>query len=456
MTIISIIKLFLYFTIKIIFTQTYVLDNCVYIWYNIFMEKVILHADLNNFYASVECVDHPEYKNLPLAVCGNPENRHGIILAKNNLAKALGVKTGEAIWEAQLKCRNLILISPHFDKYSFYSKLVRNIYYNYTDKIETFGLDECWLDVTGSKMLFGSEKEIADKIRRDVFEKSGLTISVGVSFSKIFAKLGSDMKKPDATTIISKENYKQKVWPLPVSELLFIGKQTNTKLKSLNILTIGDLANCDKKVLKAHFGIVGEKMYDDANGVDNSEILRFDEKTPVKSVGNGTTTKRDMVTNEDVRTVIFYLAETVASRLRGYGFMANGVSVSIRSNDLSSFVRQKKLPRPTVSSDVISKACYQCFLDNYDLSKDLPIRTLTISTYDLISLDSALQESIFFAENIDSEKKLGASLDKIREKFGQESVTKAAFIDNSLVGITHTQDDDTLPFQRGNREKFNS
>lgn len=419
------------------------------------MDKVILHSDLNNFYASVESVNHPEYKDIPIAVCGNPKNRHGIVLAKNNLAKKYGVKTGEPIWESLLKCRNLVIVPPHFDQYSYYSKLIRDIYYEFTDRIETFGLDECWLDVTGSQKLFGNGQSIANKIRETVKERTGLTVSIGVSFSKVFAKLGSDMKKPDATTIISRDNYKNLVWPLPVSEMLFIGKNTTEKLKSLNIFTIGDLANYNPTLLKKKFGVIGIKMHNDANGIEEGEILKFNQTTPIKSVGNGMTTKRDIQSNEDARTVIYYLSETVATRLREYGYMANGIGVTFRSNDLNSFTRQKILHHPTISADEISKACYQCFIENYDFNKNLPIRTLTISTFDLISLNDSLQSNIF-NDTIKEQKKFGNSLDSIRKKFGDSAVTKAAFIDNTLLGTTEKEDDDILPFQRGNREKHSN
>lgn len=419
------------------------------------MDKVILHADLNNFYASVECIDLPDLLSVPLAVCGDPENRHGIVLAKNQLAKKLGVKTGETIREAQKKCGGrLVTVHPHFDKYVFYSKKVREIYYSFTDQIETFGLDECWLDVTGSQKLFGNGKEIADKIRERVKEELNLTVSVGVSFSKVFAKLGSDMKKPDATTVISRENYKELVWPLPAEEMLFIGRKTVEKLHLLNIFTIGDLANANTDVLKRKFGIVGVKMQKDAQGVEEGVVLKFDEKTPVKSVGNGITTRRDMKSDDDVKTVIAYLADTVGTRLRSYGLMANGVAVAVRGNDLKSFVRQRALPYPTNSSDYIAKECFSLFKENYDFSKDIPIRTLTISTYHLMSENGSFQTSLLYDNKVDEGKNLGSAVDKIRAKFGDGAISKAAFLNcYDLLGEVTKEDDDMLPFQRGNREK---
>ena len=415
------------------------------------MERVILHSDLNNFYASVEGLDNEEYRVNPMAVSGNPEMRHGIILAKNNMAKALGVKTGDTIWQAEMKCRNIMLCRPHFEKYSHYSKVVREIYYTFTDKIETFGLDECWLDVTGSQKLFGDGESIANLIREKVKRETGLTVSIGVSYTKVFAKLGSDMKKPDAVTIITKENFKEKVWTVPVEEMLNIGKKTKLRLRNLNVFTIGDLANTQEKLLLSHFGIIGSRMKKDAMGIEEGEVLVFDKHTPIKSVGNGITTRRDMKTNDDVRSVIFYLAEIVASRLRQYGFCGTGVSIAIRDTALSTISRQQVLNYPTNSEKVIATEAYECFLKNYNLNHLLPLRSITVQTYNLVSDGFSFQQSLFDTA-IDNfkEEKLGKSLDVIRDKFGFESVTKASFISNDLIASSH-KSDDTLPFQRNNR-----
>ncbi len=425
--------------------------------YNI-MDKVILHVDLNNFYASVECIDHPEHLSLPFAVCGSVEDRHGIVLAKNQVAKKLGVKTGDTVHEAQKKCGgHLTVVPPHFEKYVYYSKKVREIYYTFTDQIETFGLDECWLDVTGSQKLFGCGKEIADKIRERVKKELNLTVSVGVSFSKVFAKLGSDMKKPDATTVISRDNYKNVVWPLPAEELLFIGKHTIEKLHLLNIFTIGDLANAKTDILKDKFGIVGIRMQKDARGIEDGKVLKFNEKTPMKSVGSGITARHDLVFDDDVSTVMEFLSDDVATRLRSYGLTATGVAVCIRSNDLKSFSRQKKLLYPTNSQDSIAKECFELFKENYDLTKDLPIRTLTITAINLVSENDFFQSSFLYDDKIDEEKMLGKAVDKIRSKFGKSAIGKASLLNSeSLFRTTNPKIGDMLPFQRGNREKNNS
>lgn len=416
------------------------------------MEKIILHVDLNNFYASVEQLDHPEWKKVPMAVGGNKNDRHGIILAKNYPAKALGIKTGETLWEARIKSPNLIFVPPHFQKYLHYSKAVKRIYYKYTDMIESFGMDECWLDVTGSQKLFGSGKEIADKIRNDVREETGLTVSVGVSFTKIFAKLGSDIKKPDATTVISKDNFKQIAWNAPIGDMLFVGPKTQFVLHRLGVKTIGDLAKIDVKLLADHFGVVGNRLHLDANGIELSKVLKFDEAMPIKSVGNGTTTIRDMVTCQDVKTVIYYLAEEVSMRLRGYEFMACGVAVHIRNNKLKTITRQMKLCRPTNDTRTLAKHAFELFNANYNFKRDLPVRTLTIQAINLISENMPYQINVLELgkQSLDVEKKLGKQIDILRDKFGVNAITRASFMATDLVSQVVKSNDMPRPFQRGN------
>ncbi|MEG2454505.1 MAG: DNA polymerase IV, partial [Clostridia bacterium] len=288
------------------------------------MDRVILHCDMNNFYASVECVLNPELQGKPVAVCGDPKKRHGIVLAKSQSAKKFGVKTGDAVWQAIKKCPNLIVVAPHHEEYVRYSEIVFKIYTTITDRVESFGIDECWLDVTESIKMFGSGEKIADMLRERVKKETGLTISVGVSFTKIFAKLGSDYKKPDATTVITRENYKQLVWPLPILELLMIGKSSAERLKKLNINTIGDLAKTDRTLLNRHFGIVADKMIDNASGIEREEVkLYYDNHIP-KSVGHGTTTSKDITNVDSAKVVIYALSEMVATRLRKYGLLAGG------------------------------------------------------------------------------------------------------------------------------------
>lgn len=392
--------------------------------------RVILHADLNNFYASVEMKLDESLKGKNVGVCGNKENRHGIILAKSEGAKKLGVKTGMTINEAKKLCPDLVLVEAKHSHYTAYSKLVKNIYRDYTDKIESFGIDECWLDVTDSVKLFGSGKEIADTLRKRVKEELGLTISVGVSFNKVFAKLGSDIKKPDATTEITIENFKDIVWKLPVGDLLFVGKSTANKLNKINVNTIGDLAKIDKTYLEKHFGKLGHVLSDYANGKDFDLVQKDGELDDVKSVGNSITTYRDLVCDEDVLIMFTVLSESVSSRLISYGLgNANTLTIFVKDSFLNSSTRQGKLPFPTVIPDDFKNFAFKLFKDNYDYS--LGIRTLGISVSNFD--DFVTQISL---EEINYEKKvnLNTAIADIKEKYGNKSLLKGIVLkDKKLV-----------------------
>ena len=301
-------------------------------------ERVILHSDLNNCYASIECLHRPEIRDKPVVVGGDVEQRHGIVLAKNQIAKKYQIKTGEAIWQAKQKCPKLIVIPPNFPLYLRFSKLARDIYLQHTDQVEPFGIDECWLDVTGSTLLFGSGEKIAEKIRKQIKYELGVTVSIGVSFNKIFAKLGSDMKKPDAVTVITKENFKDKVWSLPASDLLYVGSSTNKKLNNYCIRTIGDIANTQPEHLRKILGKWGEVLYLFANGLDCQPVASQNNNLSViKSIGNSTTTPRDLIDDEDVKIVIYVLAESVSMRMRELVFMCKTIAFSVRYNELYSF-----------------------------------------------------------------------------------------------------------------------
>ena len=295
--------------------------------------RSILHVDMNNFYASVECLYRPEIRSYSVAVAGDPLNRHGIILAKNMIAKKLGVTTGEAIWEAKLKAPGLVLVPPDYKKYLRFSRLARQIYYEYSDQVEAFGLDENWIDLTNSLQYLHQEPiVIADTIRQRVKEELGVTVSVGVSFNKIFAKLGSDMKKPDATTAIPYERFKEIVWPQPVGDLLYVGRATQRKLEVIAVNTIGDLACMDVEILRCKLGKWGEILWLFANGMDTSSVRKIGEREQIKSIGNGTTCPRDLITDQDVKLVFTVLAESVAARLRDCGLKCQGVQIFLRDN----------------------------------------------------------------------------------------------------------------------------
>jgi DNA polymerase-4 len=390
------------------------------------MDRTILHCDLNAFYASVECLIKPELNNVPMAVCGSVENRHGIILAKNELAKKKGIITAETVWEAKRKCPDLVLVEPHFNLYNKYSKLVNEIYNRFTDMIEPFGIDESWLDVTGSIHLFGNGEKIANKIRETVKKELGLTISVGVSFNKIFAKLGSDYKKPDATTIISKDNYKDIVYPLPVSNLLYAGKKITIALSNLGIKTIGDLANADKGHLIKRLGKFGAMLHDYANGIDNSPII-YNEEHIFKSMGNGLTFKRNLLGISDIIKGVSILSDKVASRLRKSNYKCNGIQVTIRDPYFKTITRQKKLNTSTnISSDIMSISI-NIIKEVWDLDK--PIRMITITAINLESSNNYEQLNIFESDNKrERNEKIERTIDNIRKKYGYKSITKGTNI----------------------------
>lgn len=404
------------------------------------MSRIILHSDCNCFYASVECALNPALKGKPVAVSGNPEKRHGIILAKSEEAKKFGVKTGEAIWQAKKKCPQLITLPPNFSKYVEYSKSVKEIYYKYTDMVESFGLDEAWLDVTGSTRLFGNGYETAQKIRSRIKKELDITVSIGVSYNKIFAKLGSDYKKPDAVTLINKSNYKHMVWSLPAEDLLYVGSATKKKLNSLGIFTIGQIANTPVDILKKNLGKWGQMLHSFANGNDTSTVALYGETSPVKSIGNSTTSPRDLKDITDVKIIMGVLADSVARRMREQGLSCMLVSITVRDNSLCSFTRQKKLLSYTdITSEILSTGL-ALFKESYSWKK--PIRSLGLSVSELTCKDSGTQLSLFE----DNKKRLRQeSLDKttdaLKNRFGNFIINPAIMLkDTTLSGFNPKAD----------------
>ena len=387
---------------------------------------------MNGFYASVELLDYPELKDKPMAVCGNPENRHGIILAKNQIAKNYGIVTAETLWQARKKCPDLRVVPPHHDKYKYYSKLINQIYLRFTDMVEPFSVDESWLDVTASQKLFGTGKEIADTIRETVKHELNLTLSAGVSFNKIFAKMGSDYKKPDATTVITKNNFKNILWPLDVRSMFFVGKATAEKLKKSGISTIGDLAVSDKSMLCSLFGKQGELIHDYANGLDFTPVSKYDEPEKIKSIGNGTTFRRNLTNIEDIKTAAISLSDTVATRLRKHKMKAFGVKVDIKNTELKIISRQQQLENPTNLAETISDTALEIIKKSWNLRE--PIRMLTVTAINLCNENQAMQLSLFASENIFSEKgeKIERTMDDIREKFGNSAITFGRIIGNDI------------------------
>ncbi|MBU3194623.1 DNA polymerase Y family protein [Clostridium algidicarnis] len=391
------------------------------------MERVILHADMNNCYASIETKLNPKLKGIPLAVCGRREDRHGIVLAKSQEAKVLGVKTGEAIWEAQLKCPDLLIVPPNYDEYLKHSRWARDIYYDYSNQVEPYGIDECWLDVSGSLHLFGKGRDIAEEIRSRIKKELGITVSIGVSFNKIFAKLGSDMKKPDAVTEIAREDFKEKIWNLPVEELLGVGKASKKKLNRLMIFTIGDLARGDSDLIRMKLGINGVYLWNYANGRDYSSVTDRDYRDPVKSVGRGITTTEDLENNLEVYRVFRELSFGVSKALRSYGYLAGGIQISVKNNNLLSKQYQRQISYPSLSSTILAEEAYDLFLEKY--SWESPIRALTIRAINLIGEKNGSQLSFYedYSKLIKREK-VDDAFFKIRERFGDYSISYAGLM----------------------------
>lgn len=410
--------------------------------------RSILHVDMNNFYASVECLYRPEIRNFPVAVAGDPLNRHGIILAKNMIAKKLGVTTGEAIWEAKLKAPGLVLVPPDYKKYLRFSRMAREIYYEYSDQVEAFGLDENWIDLTNSLQYLHSDPvTIADTIRQRVKEELGVTVSVGVSFNKIFAKLGSDLKKPDATTVIPYERFQEIVWPLPVSDLLYVGSSTARKLELIAVNTIGDLARMDVSILKRKLGKWGEVLWLFANGQDTSPVRKISESEQIKSIGNGTTCPRDLQTEQDVRLVFTVLAESVAARLRDCCMKCQGVQIYLRDNDLQSLSRQKKMAYPCCTSEPLLQTAMELFRQHYRWQK--PLRGISLSAIYLVTANKHMQLSLFddTAEQLLLQEQIEKTIDGLRCRFGHDAVLRAsALLDPKLTGFNPKEDHTIHPY----------
>ena len=385
------------------------------------MERTILHCDCNGFYASVECVLHPELRSVPMAVCGDPESRRGIILAKNELAKGYGIKTAETIWQAKRKCPQLVLAPAHHDQYALFSKRINGIYQRYTDLVEPFSIDESWLDVTGSRELFGGGKKIADELRKAVREETGVTISVGVSFNKVFAKLGSDYKKPDAVTEFTRENFKELVWPLPAADLLFVGKSTQEALRKYGIYTIGDAAKADRKLLKRLFGKAGEQLSMYANGEDRSPVRRVNEHEEVKSIGNSTTAVHDLKDDGEIRAELYMLSESVAQRLREKGLCGYNVQLSVRKYNLETYQRQKMLDTAVADSKSIFDAAYGLFRA-YHTGES--IRSIGVRVSSLVPLGMSQCSLFEDAARGQKAQKLETAVDFLRCKYGGDIIDR--------------------------------
>ena len=399
-------------------------------------DRTILHSDLNSFYASVEIRNDPALADQPVAVGGDEQARHGIVLAANQLAKRHGIRTAEALWSARRKCPELVIVRPHFDEYARFSQAVRQIYLDYTSQIEPMSLDEAFLDVTGSRSLFGDGEAIAHTIRRRVKQELGLTVSVGVSFNKIFAKLGSDYKKPDAVTVFSRENYRALVWPQPAANLLYVGRATAKKLAGIGVHTIGDLAAADPAALHMLLGKMGPMLHAYANGWDRSPVAEYAAREEAKSIGNMVTAPRDICTPRDADLVLWPLCESVAHRLRRHGLCAGSLSLYIRDVELEVHTRQCQLVPPTWLARELMEHARALLARHYKWK--LPIRTLGVSAGELIPADAvSLQlDPEGTAEKRDKLERIERAMDGLKDRYGAAAVRRGTeLIDPDLSGF---------------------
>lgn len=396
------------------------------------MERVILHCDLNNFFASVSLLYNQTLLLEPVAVAGKVEDRHGIILAKNEIAKKYGVKTAEPIWEAKRKCPDLYILPPIYDKYEEFSLKAREIYLRYTDMVEPFGMDECWLDVTGSQLLFGSGEEIAEKIKNDIKNELGITASVGVSFNKVFAKLGSDMKKPDGLTVISRENFKEKIYNLPVEDMLFVGKSTKESLNSKGIFTIGDLSLCDENLLKRFLGKNGVTLKKCAMGLDDTPVSTPKDDDIPKSISRSRTRSSDLADMNDVWTELVLYAEELAEKLRDYNVYAFTVTLSVRDTELKFKEYSTKVNGGTQTGITIAREALKLFIEN----APLPCRSIGLRVSSLKNSEGAVQTDMFSeVENEEKEKRIEEEISNICSRFGENKLTRGVLL-NKVKGYS--------------------
>ena len=407
------------------------------------MDRHILHCDMDSFYASVEMQRRPELRDKPVAVCGSQEDRHGIVLTANYIAKPYGVKTGIAIWQAKERCPGLVAVPPDMDEYIRISKMAREIYEDYTDQVEPFGLDESWLDVTGSVGLFGDPMAIAQEISGRIKFELGITASIGVADNKITAKLGSDYKKPDAITRIGRDNYKELVHPLPVEDLLYVGPATSRKLRAIGVSTIGRLAECPVDVLVRRLGKMGAVLHSFANGRDISPVQRTDHIPNIKSVGNSATTPRDLENEEDVKLMLLLLAESVCSRMRELASRCTVVEISARDTELISFSRQRKLFAPSCSSQELAEVGLDLFRRNYAWRR--PIRSIGLRGAGLVEAGDTMQLSLY-AEDRRREKweRIDQTVDSLRARYGYMSVRRALLDTDPALGRINVREDHTV------------
>lgn len=409
-------------------------------------QRLIFHCDCNNFFASCECLERPELKNVPMAVAGDPRNRVGVVVAKNELAKKYGVKTTDTVWTAQKKCPQIVFVPPQHGLYRKMSGLVNEIYREYTEYVEPASIDESYLDLTGAPAFYNmTPHELADTLRSRVRTELGLTISVGVSYNKVFAKMGSDYKKPDATTVITKTNYRDVLWPLPVSDLLFVGRSAGEVLKKQGIFTVGHLAQCDRQTLTELLGKLGDQLWIYANGLDAEPVRLFGDGREVKSVSRGMTFKRNLVTEAEVHTGLAVLVDEVATTLRRQNLKGSVIEVKIKAPSLSTISRQTTLDHSTCLQHEIQEVAERLVRTHWRISSDAPIRALTVGVTHLSSADEIAEQLSLFdlgleqsgeksKVNRERQERLEAAVDLLRQKHGRKTIT-LGFMENEDIGI---------------------
>lgn len=392
--------------------------------------RVVLHSDLNNFFASVECLKHRALKSYPVAVCGSIEDRHGIVLAKNNLAKAFGIKTGQVIWQAKRLCPELIVLEPHYEDYAEYSDIIRQIYHTYSDRVEPFGMDEAWIELTGGNGIENLYDGVrtANSIRKKIYEETGLTVSVGVSDNKTFSKLASDYKKPDAVTLFGPDEYLSIISRLSIGEMMYAGRSTQKRLNSFSINTIGDAARSSVALFRSILGKNGVSLYYNACGYDTSPVIKIDAEDIIKSIGNSATPPRDLCNSDDVKIMLYALCDKVSSRLRKAGMRATVLQIHIRDTNLNVAERQCCI-LPTDNQVQLAKqalALYEsCF------GQEVKMRSIGVRTSGLVKNSAICQESMFGIsfETEEKNKVIDSTVDELRLRFGRNIIKR---------GILHT------------------
>lgn len=396
--------------------------------YNECMDRKILHIDMNSFYASVELLTRPDLRDKPVVVGGDESLRHGIVLAKNEIAKAFGIKTAETLYSARQKAPHLVVLPPHHELYHEYSQRAQSIYREYSERVQPFGPDEAWLDVSHRPE---SGEALAAEIKARVRGELGLTVSVGVSWNKTFAKMGSDHRKPDAITLITRENYKDILWQKPVDEFLFVGAATAARLQQLGIRTVGDLAAADPEQLSKILGKNAWSLVFNACGEDDSPVLSEAEQGPPKSIGVSQTTSRDLTKAEAIRDLFEEISGEVAQRMAEQGMRGRTVRIVVRDTNFVTKTRQRSLVTAVTEASDILREAWELYEEHF--AGGVPLRLLGITIDQLESRDAAEQMSLddLLAQTPRSASAAKAAnplvdalLEELQQRFGPEHIRK--------------------------------